>query len=187
MKKIRLYGEWGKRFGREFELDVKTPAEAIRALCTQVKGFREFVHSQAQNKVSIFMGRRNITQDEVALPSSGDVIRIVPVLEGSGGGKGTNWAMIIVGVILVAMSWGTNMSGWQMIGMGLGMSLISAGVSGLLAKPPPKLTVSGETEARDSFAFGGPVNTTQQGNPVPVCYGKMIVGSQVISLGLVTH
>ena len=35
-----------------------------------------------------------------------------------------------------------------------------------------------------SYAFDGAVNTTRQGNPVPICYGSMIVGSQVISAGL---
>ena len=32
--------------------------------------------------------------------------------------------------------------------------------------------------------FNGPVNTTAQGNPVPVIYGEMIVGSATISAGI---
>jgi len=32
-----------------------------------------------------------------------------------------------------------------------------------------------------AFGFSGPVNTTAQGNPVPIGYGRLIVGSVVIS------
>jgi predicted phage tail protein len=36
MVTIRLLGEAGRRFGRQFKLAVKTPAEAVRALCVQI-------------------------------------------------------------------------------------------------------------------------------------------------------
>ena len=36
-RKIRLKGELGKRFGKVHKLAVKTPAEAIRALCVLKK------------------------------------------------------------------------------------------------------------------------------------------------------
>jgi predicted phage tail protein len=37
---------------------------------------------------------------------------------------------------------------------------------------------------RSSYIFNGAVNLTAQGNPVPLCYGRMRVGSVVISAGL---
>jgi len=37
---------------------------------------------------------------------------------------------------------------------------------------------------RGSYIFNGAVNLTAQGNPVPICYGRMKVGSVVISAGL---
>ena len=37
---------------------------------------------------------------------------------------------------------------------------------------------------RSSYIFNGAVNLTAQGNPVPLCYGRMKVGSVVISAGL---
>jgi predicted phage tail protein len=40
---------------------------------------------------------------------------------------------------------------------------------------------------KPSYAFDGAVNTAAQGNPVPICYGRLIVGSQVVSAGLVTE
>ena len=38
-----------------------------------------------------------------------------------------------------------------------------------------------------SYTFSGPVNTTAQGQPVPVGYGRLIVGGAVISAGITTE
>ena len=35
MREIRLYGHLGSRFGRVFQLDVTSPAEAVHALAIQ--------------------------------------------------------------------------------------------------------------------------------------------------------
>ena len=37
-----------------------------------------------------------------------------------------------------------------------------------------------------SYLFNGAVNTTAQGHPVPIGYGRLIVGSAVISASIVT-
>ncbi len=39
-------------------------------------------------------------------------------------------------------------------------------------------------ESRNSYVFNGAVNVTTQGGPVPVGYGRMIVGSVVASMGI---
>ncbi len=62
----------------------------------------------------------------------------------------------------------------------LGASLILGGVSGLLT---PKIS-SSSADQRASFIFNGAANTVQQGGPVPVVYGRMMVGSTVISAGI---
>jgi predicted phage tail protein len=52
----------------------------------------------------------------------------------------------------------------------------------MLAKNP-------QTKPNDtaSYLFNGPVNTTEQGNPVPVLYGRLIVGSQVVSASVCAY
>ena len=90
----------------------------------------------------------------------------------------------------------------------VGASLILSGTSQLLS---PQITADGagggsfgtatRQRARDSFAsenneiadnrasyiFNGAVNLTAQGACVPLCYGKMRVGSVVISAGITTE
>ena len=43
MVTIQLLGEAGRRFGRRFQLAVKTPAEALRALCVQIPALRQYL------------------------------------------------------------------------------------------------------------------------------------------------
>ena len=53
--------------------------------------------------------------------------------------------------------------------------------------PVPKQPEFGEADPRGGFAFSGLENVSQEGVPVPVVYGEMIVGSVVLSTGLVAH
>jgi predicted phage tail protein len=72
-----------------------------------------------------------------------------------------------------------------------GLSLLASGITALLAKPPPSIPYTAQqftpskqgeiTEAGGptSYLFNGPVNTLGEGGPVPVGYGRLIVGGHV--------
>jgi predicted phage tail protein len=69
---------------------------------------------------------------------------------------------------------------------GIGASLVLGGVAQLIS-PQPKMgsLERGKEAARlESFSFSGIVNTSQQGLPVPIIYGRAFVGSAVLSSGL---
>ena len=51
MVTIRLLGEAGRRFGRRFQLAVKTPAEAVRALCVQIPALRQYIVESGENGI----------------------------------------------------------------------------------------------------------------------------------------
>jgi predicted phage tail protein len=69
----------------------------------------------------------------------------------------------------------------------MGASMALQGISMLLA-PQPKPAKSLETEQRrDSFVFSGPVNSSGQGQPVPLIYGRVRVGSIVGAATLKTE
>ena len=69
---------------------------------------------------------------------------------------------------------------------GIGASLILGGVAGLISPQPTmgNLTSGRESARLESFTFSGIVNTSKQGMPVPIAYGRLFVGSAVISSGL---
>ncbi|MNL81044.1 Bacteriophage lambda tail assembly protein I [compost metagenome] len=54
----------------------------------------------------------------------------------------------------------------------------------MLSPQQKGLSAADGPENGASYNFNGPVNTTAQGNPVPLLYGRMIVGSSVISAGI---
>ena len=70
-----------------------------------------------------------------------------------------------------------------------GVALTIGGIMTLFFGPKNPLagTDRGEqTDQNPSYLFNGPVNTIKQGGPVPLLYGRMMVGSQVISSGITT-
>lgn len=191
MKTIRLYGALGERFGRVWRMDVKSGAEAVRALCSQLPGFRQYLQVNSAPGYRVLCDTTSRGKEELALPTSAATIRIVPVVQGAGKGLGG----IIVGAALIWASNGTY--GWgeamgatmSSIVQSVGISMVLGGVSSMLTKTPKSGIESVEkAENRPSYAFDGAVNTAAQGNPVPWCYGgPIMVGSQVISAGLVTE
>jgi predicted phage tail protein len=198
MKTIRLYGDMGKRFGREYRFDVKSPAEAIRALCYQVEGFRAYLYENSESHYKIFVGGRNSSDEQIFDPSSDrEIIRIAPVVQGAGslGKIIAGAAMIYMAVQTGGMSltatgaWaagGTALAGY--VAGQIGMSLIFSGVMGLLSSTPTKTDgpIERRPENKPSYNFDGMVNTTAQGHPVPLAYGELVVGSAVISAGMST-
>lgn len=194
MKTIILLGELGKRYGRKHMLDVKSPAEAVRALCANFKDFAGFVSTSTDRGVGyrVLNMREELTEDRLHEPAS-QRITIAPVVVGANflkklfGGVGA----ILTGAALIAASilfpplgatvlFGTTTL--ATVAFSVGVSLALGGVAQMLA-PQPKFDGPQE-EQQPSYVFNGAVNTTAQGQPVPVGYGRMIVGSAVISAGV---
>lgn len=171
MKEVRLYGHLGKKFGKSFQLDIISPQEAIKALSANIKGFKEYILKFSEPGFHIFIDKKDIDKTELGNPISElEVIKIIPVVYGSGG-----FFKIIIGAVLMYATGGA-----------YGLGLVLSGVAELLFAPPKQKNKTGnqKVENTPSYIFDGPVNTTAQGNAVPVCYGLLLVGSQVISAGL---
>lgn len=184
MTTVKLYGKL-RRFGRSFRLSVRSPAEAIKALCIQVPGFERFIaNARAEGlEFAIFRGERNLEEKELGFGGTGD-IRIAPVIAGS---KRAGLLQTIIGVAIVALAW-WNPLGWSAatalaIGMG-GGSMAVGGVIQMLSPQAQGLTMSGAPENLPSYAFGSAKNTTASGNPVPICIGERRWGGAIISASI---
>ncbi|MNS78223.1 Bacteriophage lambda tail assembly protein I [compost metagenome] len=68
--------------------------------------------------------------------------------------------------------------------MSMGIAMAMGGVVQMLSPQQKGLSAADSPENGASYNFNGPVNTSAQGNPVPLLYGRMIVGSSVISAGI---
>ena len=210
MKVVKVYGELKKQLGNQsrFELDVNTPAEAIKALCANFPNLTKWMAESHQHGVGykVKVGKTQIHEDEITdllLPwSERDEFAIVPVLTGSGRGFG----QILLGAALIGLSFysfgaaggaffggsGAGLSGgaiyasgaWGSKALGMiGLSLVMGGVATMLSPPPPDLNMN-EANKLQNYSFSGVVNTAQVGTAIPIAYGRLFVGSSVISSGL---
>ncbi|PIM50395.1 phage tail protein, partial [Roseateles chitinivorans] len=128
---------------------------------------------------SIFVGKRNVGQDELELTKGTEDIHLVPVVIGS---KRAGLFQTVLDVALVAVAMyvsagaGTGALGAFTAGGGTGMAAMagaSMALGGILQMLSPQmggLRMRQGPENKPSYAFGGPVNTTAQGNPVGVLY-----------------
>lgn len=198
LRTIRLYGKLGARFGRVFRLAVQSPAEAVRALCCMIPGFeREFMTAHDRGVgFAVFIDKRSIGEDQLLSGLPGD-IRIAPVLTGR---KNGGWMQVIVGVIIIAAAtyfslgtatapttaavFGTGITG---VAISLGVAMVLGGVTQLLTPTPKGLGTKDGPDNGASYRFNGPVNTTAQGNPVPLLYGELIIGSAVVSAAIMAE
>jgi len=183
LRNIYLYGHLEEEFGREHRYDVESPAEAVRALQAN-KG--DFYDTLKEGSYYVVLGKDldegvDIPQEELLLNRPED-IHIVPEHHGSGSSKG--WIYIIIGVVLIAV--GIACPALAPYTIPMGVAMIAGGISMLMA-PTPGVSDYGDREdpeERPSYLFKGPVNLIEQGHPIPLVYGEMIVGSIVVHSGL---
>lgn len=191
MKEIRLYGHLRAQFGPSFRLDVTTPAEAIRALCNLLPGFRSAVEDHEPG-FRVRVGRSALAADDLGMLGH-EVIRLVPCVVGAKSG----WGQILTGVAIVAavfLTGGMAGAGFSMVGtsalstlaISVGTSMVLGGVAQVLSGNPSYDGSALDKGPADqpSYAFSGPHMTTGQGNPVPYGCGKMRVSGALVSVGI---
>ena len=185
IRTIRLYGVLGATFGREFKLSVSSPKEAVRALCVILPGFERFLNTSKQRGLTyaVFSGKRNLNNDELVMDQSSADIRIAPVIVGS---KRGGIFQTILGVALVAAAiWmpGVGITASNIM-FQIGGAMALGGVVQMLSPQTTGLASKQSADNKASYAFGGVTNTTAQGNPVPLLYGRRRIGGAIISAGI---
>jgi len=176
MTTIKLYGQL-RQFGRSYDLAVRTPAEALKALCVQIPGLERFI-SNARSRglvFAIFRGKKNIGESELNYQGNGDII-IAPVIVGS---KRAGILQTIIGAVLIVMSPFTNGAT-----LAPGIALAAGGVIQMLSPQAKGLKTSSAPENTPGYAFGSARNTTASGNPVPLCCGHRRWGGAIISAAI---
>ena len=204
MKVVKVYGALRELLGRtRFEFVADTPAQAMRALLVNFPQLEQWLIDSENNGVAyrVTVGKQKIHNDDVSglfSPwSEQEVFSITPVMTGAGRGVGS----ILLGVALVgaaiitqggslAFSGGftaTSAAFGAKLAAGvanLGVFMVLSGVAQMIS-PVPKPPGPAETPTQlESNSFSGVVNTSRQGVPVPIAYGRVFVGSAIISAGL---
>ena len=182
MVNVRFYGSL-KQFGTEFRLDCKTPAEVVQALTSQIPKLRQFIQ---KGLFTVRVGReyldnRHLEQGLNQHLKDDATVHFTPVLKGS---KKAGLFQTIVGAVMVVVGTFTSWAGGAALIAG-GIGLMAGGVAQMLTKMP-SMSTGKDAERKQSTSFSNLSNMAAQGRPMPLAYGRIRVGSLIISQGVET-
>ena len=193
LTKITFHGNLAEALDqKEFELKVNNVAEALRAVdvISKRKLSKAIVENEKHNiKYKILTDNKplfsksvnkaeEVVDSEMFLNKNHKTIDIVPVLEGAGD-DAKDVALVVGG----AMMFGMGMQSGSLMMMQIGAYAFLTGMSNLLAEPPEfeDFREIQQVNKRESYLFNGPLNTYNPGGPVPIGYGRVMVGSLTIA------
>lgn len=198
LKTLTLKGVAAKKFGKVHRFHVADIREMLRAMCSQVPGFKKYMSNAHHSGVrfAFFRDGENIGVEEFELTSTASDFTMMPVTEGA---KQGGVLQIVIGAVALVAAfftaggslalWGAAMSAGAIsattVLTGIGLSMMLGGVVQMLT-PQPKINIgaSSSTDNKPNYAFGAPVNTVAMGYPVPLLYGQREIGGAIISAGL---
>lgn len=190
LTKIYLEGAMGRNFGREWTLDIHTPAEAFQLIQANIPRFGQWIRDNLKRYEKCMIickyadGRIEALDEKTMLMhKEAKEIHFVPTVYGAGKFMGAivGAAMVVVGAL---MWW--NPLGWGAWAVAIGQGLVVAGAGMLVSTVVTAImgrvkNNSNDDDDQTSYYFNGAQNTTRQGVPVPLIFGRCKVGSAVIS------
>jgi predicted phage tail protein len=186
MTKVVLYGNLKEKYGESFTVHISSAVEAITALGEQLPGFYKDIY---EGSWCIKRGDTFLDIDTITIGMGEDDLHIIPEAVGAK----SEWVPIILGVALMAIAPGgaalAKMGTLQSMAFGVGVSLALGGISQMLFAPTLGSDPSDNEDAkiRKNGIFGGQWNLAKEGQVIPLIYGRMRVGSQVVQNALRTE
>ena len=194
IREIKVYGDLADACGfKSFKADIKTAADAIKFLIGNKPELDPYMSSRYYK---IIVEDNPITLEEIHYPAGTAPIKIIPVVSGQKRGLG----QILLGAALIGLSFfsfGSSiglakvltgaesfaaMGLFQKAALYIGASLVLNGIATMLT---PVMGVNdSEGDPENSFASSSPVNVSRAGIPIPLIYGRRVVGSAVVSAGI---
>ncbi len=196
MQTVYLNGNIDK-FGQVWETDCSNIRDIFKLIECQTSGFREHLIKAADAGVGYEIQRGSDfleAEEELLLSLNNEDIIITEIPAGSKSGPGKILAAIaIVAVMFLApqvffnvatqsvpgvgtVATGVTLTTPGLIAAGIAVNLAMTGIAQLLAPGPES-----DEQTDPSYLFNGPSNNINQGLPVPVAYGELIVGGAPIS------
>lgn len=176
MIRLHLYGQLKKDYGDYMDFDARTPREAVTALAYQCPKYKKYL---LDNHWHIILGDKEneISEQELDIHlGKYQEVHLIPAIEGQGKFVSTiaGGALFVVGAV----------TGFVPL-MVMGGAMVLGGLIAATTKMPgTKETKKEEIDKRASFLFSGAVNSSTQGLPIPRGYGRVLIGSSVVSASI---
>lgn len=166
MTLVKIHGILAREYGNSFKFDLPNPKNVLEAIDCNKTGFiKRLVQLQKQGFCyDIIINKKRVTQEEhISGVRNPETIDLVPAIAGSGPAV---FLPLVGGNALLA---------------NIASALFFAVVSYALTPKPEVEALEIEADAaKSSLIFSNTVNVASQGSPVPIGYGRLKVGSQVI-------
>lgn len=157
MTTVRLHGILGKEYGKSFSMDLSRPRDVVRAIDASRDGFRRRMVDLQKSGLNydILVNRKRVGSQEFLSSKNPSEIDIVPLISGRGLDPFTQ--SLIISLLLAAVQ-------YALMDPGViegGEATVAAGAESLIFQ-------------------GGAANVSSQGDPLPIGYGRLVVGSNII-------
>ena len=166
MTLVKIHGILAREYGSSFKFSLPNPKNVLEAIDCNKRGFiKRLVQLQKQGFCyDIIINKKRVTQEEhISGVKNPETIDLVPAIAGSGP---TVFLPLVGGNIVLA---------------NIASALFFAVISYALTPKPEVEALEIEADAsKSSLIFSNTVNVASQGSPVPIGYGRLKVGSQVI-------
>lgn len=211
MQRVCLLGELGERYGTEHTYyNLRTPADAIKLLCINMPELQQELMTAHERGIGyrVLQADQDMGYSDLQLPLGQNDLVLVPVIAGSG--RGFTQVLIGVGLIAASFlipgaaaigTFGlTKAIAVKSLVAGIGATLALGGVAQLLSPQPQVPTLGNQrfgsgtnastrgpqsltrgADGQQSYAYTGAANTVGVGQTIPVAYGKVLIGSQLLS------
>ena len=191
MTEVIIHGEMGKIFGKTHKFKVSKLLEILRALSVSRNGFKNYVINQSSEGINYAMidpknpEKTFKSAQEFQEADAPETIHIVPSISGAALGSfiaavGT-FITTAAGAIAGAISAGGFLAN-------LAIGLIIQGIMSLLFPVEIPKSQTAETKIdQSSYIFSNLDNNLVQGFPIPLMYGELRIGSNIIGTNVVSE
>lgn len=193
---VRLGGELAKKYGKEFKLFLKSPIDVVKILQCNFPDFEKTLMDLERRGMRFRMTtidrqRQDLTLDDLTLQGQPQVLRLAPVVCGASPETrkantqlAASAILALAAVAITVASGGTALPATQaMFVKAFTMAAIAFAMQGAMGHYAARQAKKNKQEIKErhpSYTYSNTDNITEAGGPVPIGYGKMLIGSTVI-------
>jgi predicted phage tail protein len=190
MTEVIIHGEMGKIFGETHKFKVSKLLEILRALTVTRNGFKSYVINQSSEGINYAMidpknpEKTFKSAQDFQEADAPETIHIVPSISGSAFGAFIA-AVKFVGAVASAAA-GAISAGGFLANLAIGL-LIQGIMSLLFPIELPKAQTAESKIDQSSYIFSNLDNNLVQGFPIPLMYGELRMGSNIIGTNVISE
>ena len=198
MTNVTIHGKLGKIYGKNHKFKIRKMSEIIPAINANSPGFKHKVLGDFKSGYHYYFvdpknPNKKYNRPEVFLNAKPpEEIHIVPAILGAGpvglivAGIGLG-GISTMGFAQVAIMKGSEILIADVL-MNIAIAFVIQGISAILFPPPEPAVQQMESQIdTSSYIFSSLKNTATQGFPIPLVYGELRVGSNIVSTNVVSE